>query len=97
MRIILRDSAILELEMKQSNSPKKATNISLPMDVYLCAKELGINISQVCEQSLRETIRAEQEREWNEKKCRIYQSLQSKSRRRWRGISRVAGVLNGAL
>jgi len=67
MRIPLWDSVILELNMKQVNSPKKATNISLPMDVYLSAKELGINISQVCEQSLRETIRAEQEREWNEK------------------------------
>ena len=41
--------------------------INLPLDVYLSAKELGINISLVCEQSLRETIRAEQEREWNEK------------------------------
>ena len=45
---------------------KKATNISLPTDVYLAAKELGINISQVCERALREIIRAQKEREWND-------------------------------
>lgn len=38
--------------------PKKATNISLAMDVYLDAKSFGINISQVCEQRLREEIQA---------------------------------------
>jgi len=47
-------------------SSKKATNISLSMDVYLGAKELGINISQVCEQRLREEIQAQKERLWNE-------------------------------
>jgi antitoxin CcdA len=45
---------------------KKATNISLSMDVYLSAKELGINISQVCEQRLREEIQKQKERQWNE-------------------------------
>lgn len=45
---------------------KKATNISLSMDVYLDAKDLGINISQVCEQRLREEIQAHKERQWNE-------------------------------
>lgn len=53
--------------MNQLTKSKKATNISLPMDVYVGAKELGINISQVCEQSLREVIRIRKEREWNEK------------------------------
>jgi antitoxin CcdA len=45
---------------------KKATNISLAMDVYLDAKELGINISQLCEQKLREEIAARKEQKWNE-------------------------------
>jgi antitoxin CcdA len=45
---------------------KKPTNISLPVDVYEEAKELGINISKVCEQFLRNTIREEKERLWNE-------------------------------
>lgn len=39
-------------------SSKKATNISLAMDVYLDAKRFGINISQICEQGLREEIQA---------------------------------------
>ncbi|WP_426340351.1 type II toxin-antitoxin system CcdA family antitoxin [Pseudoduganella sp. S-14] len=45
---------------------KKATNITLSMDVYHAAKSLGINISQVCEQRLREEILARREQQWNE-------------------------------
>lgn len=47
-------------------SAKKASNISLTMDVYLDAKALGINISQICEQRLREEIQARKEQQWNE-------------------------------
>ena len=36
------------------------------MDVYLDAKHLGINISQVCEQGLREEIQKRKEQQWNE-------------------------------
>lgn len=64
--------------MKQFSVSKKATNISLPVDVYLSAKEMGINISQVCEQSLRETIRTKQEREWNEKNAAFIQVYNQK-------------------
>jgi len=45
---------------------KKATNISLAMDVYLDAKKFGLNISQICEQRLREEIQARKEQQWNE-------------------------------
>lgn len=45
---------------------KKATNITLSMDVYQAAKVLGINISQVCEQRLREEIQRRKEQQWNE-------------------------------
>jgi antitoxin CcdA len=45
---------------------KKATNISLSMDVYLDAKNFGINISQLCEQTLREEIQRRKEQQWNE-------------------------------
>ncbi len=44
---------------------KKATNISLAMDVYLDAKEFGLNISQLCEQKLREEIATHKEKQWN--------------------------------
>jgi antitoxin CcdA len=43
---------------------RKATNITLPMDVYEQAKKLGLNLSRACEQALRGAIRAEQERRW---------------------------------
>lgn len=49
-----------------SKPPKKATNISLAMDVYLDAKNFDINISQVCEQRLREEIQLRKEQQWNE-------------------------------
>lgn len=45
---------------------KKATNITLAMDVYLDAKNMGINISQLCEQKLREEIQKRKEQQWNE-------------------------------
>jgi antitoxin CcdA len=44
--------------------PKKATNITLSADVLAEAKALGINISQACDQFLRELVRAERERRW---------------------------------
>lgn len=44
--------------------PKKATNITLSADVLNEAKSLGINISQACDQFLRELVRREQERRW---------------------------------
>lgn len=45
---------------------KKATNISLSLDVYLDAKNFGLNISQICEQRLREEIQMRKEQRWNE-------------------------------
>ncbi|GAA5017409.1 hypothetical protein GCM10025794_05320 [Massilia kyonggiensis] len=59
------------MKLAHSSSPekvpsKKATNISLSMDVYLDAKNFGINISQLCEQTLREEIQKRKEQQWNE-------------------------------
>lgn len=45
-------------------TPKKATNITLSADVLNEAKSLGINISQACDQFLRELVKREQERRW---------------------------------
>ncbi|MEI7867200.1 MAG: type II toxin-antitoxin system CcdA family antitoxin [Candidatus Methylumidiphilus sp.] len=47
-------------------SPKKATNITLSADVLSEAKALGINLSQACDQYLRELVRQERERRWLE-------------------------------
>ncbi|MDR0479399.1 MAG: type II toxin-antitoxin system CcdA family antitoxin [Burkholderiaceae bacterium] len=44
--------------------PRRATNITLPAEIYEESKRLGINFSRTCEQALREVIRAERERQW---------------------------------
>lgn len=48
------------------NPTKKATNITLSADVLSEAKALGINISQSCDQFLRELVRNERERRWQQ-------------------------------
>jgi antitoxin CcdA len=45
---------------------KRATNLSLSSDVLDAAKQLDINISQVCDNHLREVVRRKQERKWRE-------------------------------
>jgi antitoxin CcdA len=48
-----------------SASPaKRATNLSLSSDVLDAARALQINVSQVCDQHLRDVVRREQERRW---------------------------------
>ncbi|MFB0934669.1 MAG: type II toxin-antitoxin system CcdA family antitoxin [Propionivibrio sp.] len=43
---------------------KRAANLSLSTDVLDAAKSLKINISQVCDNYLRELVRHEQEARW---------------------------------
>jgi antitoxin CcdA len=45
---------------------KKATNVSLPVDLVAQAKELGINVSQACEAGLAETVRKTKSQKWLE-------------------------------
>ena len=45
---------------------KRATNVSLSSDVLEAAKDLKINISQVCDNHLRTVVRREQERKWRD-------------------------------
>ncbi|MCK9511349.1 MAG: type II toxin-antitoxin system CcdA family antitoxin [Pigmentiphaga sp.] len=45
---------------------KRAINLSLSSDVLEAAKDLKINISQVCDHHLREVVRHEQVRKWRE-------------------------------
>jgi antitoxin CcdA len=46
------------------SSVKKATNITLSIDVLNEAKALGINISQACDHFLRVLVRREHEQRW---------------------------------
>lgn len=52
--------------VRTATSGKRATNLSLSADVLEAAKNLEINISQVCDNYLREVVRREQERRWRE-------------------------------
>jgi len=45
---------------------KRATNLSLSCDVLDAAKQLDINISQVCDNYLRQVVRCAQQRKWRE-------------------------------
>lgn len=49
---------------RSASHGKRATNLSLSIDVLESARRLDINISQVCDQHLREVVRSEQERRW---------------------------------
>jgi antitoxin CcdA len=58
---------VLEISMAHAaTAPRKATNVTLPMDVYERAKDLGINFSRTCEVALRDAIKAEEGRRWAE-------------------------------
>lgn len=48
------------------SSGRRATNLSLSIDVLDAARELDINLSQVCDTYLREVVRREHERRWRE-------------------------------
>ncbi|MEZ5608486.1 MAG: type II toxin-antitoxin system CcdA family antitoxin [Burkholderiaceae bacterium] len=43
---------------------KRATNLSLSEDVLQAARELDINLSQACDQYLRELVRRERAQRW---------------------------------
>ncbi|MDP2094905.1 MAG: type II toxin-antitoxin system CcdA family antitoxin [Hydrogenophaga sp.] len=59
-------SATTSTHHRPEKSGKRATNLSLSTDVLETARRLNINISQVCDQHLREVVRREQERRWRE-------------------------------
>lgn len=52
--------------VRSSDSPRRATNVSLAADTVAAAKELGINVSQACEAGLAAAVKKERERRWKE-------------------------------
>jgi antitoxin CcdA len=54
------------LAPRSGASGKRAVNLTLSVDVLESAKALGINISQVCDNYLREVVRKEQEHRWRQ-------------------------------
>jgi antitoxin CcdA len=67
MRMEITMSATQIARRARSAVPgKRATNLSLSIDVLEAAKDLEINLSQVCDNYLRQLVRREQERKWRE-------------------------------
>ncbi|NYT45853.1 type II toxin-antitoxin system CcdA family antitoxin [Alcaligenaceae bacterium] len=54
----------MRVSITKPSSRKRATNITLSVDVYEDAKALGINLSQTCDRLLREAINAEKANSW---------------------------------
>ena len=51
---------------RPANDRKRPTNVSLSETLVKEARELGINISQACEEGLAATVKAEKGRWWQE-------------------------------
>ncbi|HEY7804318.1 MAG TPA: type II toxin-antitoxin system CcdA family antitoxin [Orrella sp.] len=60
---VMTDSQI-NRSIRANAAGKRAVNLSLSKDVLIAAKELGINISEVCDSHLREIVRGELQRRW---------------------------------
>lgn len=52
------------LSLQTARSLKRATNLSLSIEVLEAAKALDLNLSQICDSFLRDYVRQEQERRW---------------------------------
>ncbi|MFM9862039.1 MAG: type II toxin-antitoxin system CcdA family antitoxin [Micropepsaceae bacterium] len=59
---------------------KRATNLSVDPDLLKRAKALGINVSSVLDDSLRERIRREEERRWLEDNKEAFEALNRDTR-----------------
>ncbi|MCC8402295.1 type II toxin-antitoxin system CcdA family antitoxin [Paraburkholderia sp. MMS20-SJTN17] len=62
----MRITADTEADMSRTVEARlrKATNVTLPTDVYEEGKALGLNFSRIFEQAMREAIRVERGRRW---------------------------------
>lgn len=55
----------LDSTQTQGRTTKKATNLTLNVEVLAEAKKLGINISKACDAFLECLVKQEKERRWN--------------------------------
>ncbi len=54
------------VRFRHANSRKRPTNVSLSETLVDEARELGINVSQACEEGLAAAVKAENGRRWKE-------------------------------
>jgi antitoxin CcdA len=66
------------MRMQQSSrptrAPRKAANVSLPEDLVAAAKELNVNMSQACEQGLRQAVSKARSERWIEENMAAIES-----------------------
>lgn len=56
----------MNVQSRKIASPKRATNVSLRSDLIEEAKQLGINISEACEQGLEKEVAKTRAEQWLE-------------------------------
>ena len=49
-----------------ASGKRKAVNVSIDTGVVAAAREVGLNLSQVCEAAIRQATKTEQDRRWQE-------------------------------
>ncbi len=49
-----------------ASGKRKAVNVSIDTGVVAAAREVGLNLSQICEAAIRQATKAEQDRRWQE-------------------------------
>lgn len=52
--------------LARQNPARRATNITLPVDLLAQARALGLNVSQICERGLRDEIAKSQAEQWRQ-------------------------------
>lgn len=55
-----------QMATREAASRRKATNVSIPIDMLNAAKELGVNVSQASTDGLAAALKKERERRWLE-------------------------------
>lgn len=59
---------------RRANDRKRPTNVSLSETLVKEARELGINVSNACEDGLKAATKAERERRWKENNAEAIQN-----------------------
>jgi antitoxin CcdA len=49
-----------------ASGKRKAVNVSIDTGVVAAAREVGLNLSQICEAAIRDAAKAERDRRWQE-------------------------------
>lgn len=54
------------MRMKNAQTFRKSTNLSLPSDMVEEARALGVNLSRAAEEGIAKALKAEREKRWKE-------------------------------